>query len=176
VGTKLFVEELSKRFFSASDDIIMMVSGKQLTLPYLNQCGFNSPILVTDKEGLSMSLPQLPFTVHDIVDALGPDFLLDVIDVQRQKSVQMTLEQFAETFTSGGSDRVLNCLSLEVSNTVLSEIISPPLVARKLCWVNNVWPSSNTINQTRPQVQKYVIMSMKDSHTDFHIDFGGTSV
>ena len=25
VGTKLFVEELSKRFFSASDDIIMMV-------------------------------------------------------------------------------------------------------------------------------------------------------
>ncbi len=26
------------------------------------------------------------------------------------------------------------------------------------------------------QVQKYCIMSMKDSYTDFHIDFGGTSV
>lgn len=176
VGTKDFVEELSKRIFPSSDDIIMMVSGKQLTLPYLNQCGFNSPILVTDKEGLSMTLPQLPFTVHHILHALGPDFQLDVIDVQRQKSVQMGLDQFVDTFTDPTSDRVLNCLSLEVSATVMAEVIAPPLVARKLCWVNNVWPSSNTINQTRPQVQKYIIMSMKDSYTDFHIDFGGTSV
>ena len=30
------------------------------------------------------------------------DFLLDVIDVQRQKSVQMTLEQFVDTFTAVG--------------------------------------------------------------------------
>ena len=37
VGTKLFVEELSKRFFSASDDIIMMVIFEPVTsiLPFL---------------------------------------------------------------------------------------------------------------------------------------------
>ena len=35
------------------------VSGKQLTLPYLNQSGFNHPILVTDKDGLSMTTPQV---------------------------------------------------------------------------------------------------------------------
>ena len=28
----------------------------------------------------------------------------------------------------------------------------------------------------RPQVQKYCLMSVKDSYTDFHVDFGGTSV
>ena len=27
----------------------------------------------------------------------------------------------------------------------------------------------------RPQVQKYCLMSVKDSYTDFHVDFGGTS-
>ena len=27
-----------------------------------------------------------------------------------------------------------------------------------------------------PCVQKYCLMSVKDSYTDFHVDFGGTSV
>ena len=29
---------------------------------------------------------------------------------------------------------------------------------------------------SKPQVQKYCLMSVKDSYTDFHVDFGGTSV
>lgn len=29
---------------------------------------------------------------------------------------------------------------------------------------------------SRPQVQKYCLMGVKDSYTDFHVDFGGTSV
>ena len=49
-------------------------------------------------------------------------------------------------------------------------------MARKLCWVNNVWPSAPELKHTKPQVQKYCIMSMQNSYTDFHIDFGGTSV
>ena len=28
----------------------------------------------------------------------------------------------------------------------------------------------------KPRVQKYCLMSVKDSYTDFHVDFGGTSV
>ena len=59
MGTKLFVEELGKRFFSPADDVMMKVSGRQLTLPYLNQSGFNHPILVTDRDGLSMTLPKV---------------------------------------------------------------------------------------------------------------------
>jgi hypothetical protein len=62
VGTKLFVEELGKRFFSPADDVMMKVSGRQLTLPYLNQSGFNHPILVTDRDGLSMTVPQVRST------------------------------------------------------------------------------------------------------------------
>ena len=78
--------------------------------------------------------------------------MLDVIDVQKQQTCKMTIDQFARSFTDGQDDRVLNCLSFEMSGTPLSEILVPPLVARKLCWVNNVWPSSNTLKSPRPQV------------------------
>lgn len=52
-----------------------------------------------------------------------------------------------------------------------------PLVVHQLDWVNSVWPRDGSENTfQRPQVQKYCLMSVKDSYTDFHIDFGGTSV
>ena len=176
VGTKLFVDELSQRFFSPGDDIITRVTGRQLTLPYLNISGFTAPILVTDKEGLGLSLPNTGWGVDSVCEALGGDHILDMIDCHRQKTCQMTIDQFSQTFADPNSDRVLNCLSLELSALPLAEALQPPLVARKLCWVNNVWPSSPSLTATKPQVQKYCIMSMKNSYTDFHIDFGGTSV
>lgn len=45
---------------------------------------------------------------------------------------------------------------------------------RKLSWVENLWPEESVFE--RPNVQKYCLMGVKDSYTDFHIDFGGTSV
>lgn len=53
-------------------------------------------------------------------------------------------------------------------------------------WVDCVWPkhlkesqteSTNVIDDMMyPKVQKYCLMSVKGCYTDFHIDFGGTSV
>ena len=122
VGTMMFVEELSKRFFSNSDDITMKVSGKQLTLPYLNQTGFNQPILVADKEGLGITVPPPGYGVHDVSQAMGQDHLLDIIDGLRQKTCQMTIDQFSQNFTDPESDRVLNCLSLEITDSAISEV------------------------------------------------------
>lgn len=57
---------------------------------------------------------------------------------------------------------------------------------RELDWVDCVWPkhlkesqteSTNAIDDMMyPKVQKYCLMSVKGCYTDFHIDFGGTSV
>lgn len=57
---------------------------------------------------------------------------------------------------------------------------------RELDWVDCVWPkhlkesqteSTNVIDDMMyPKVQKYCLMSVKGCYTDFHIDFGGTSV
>lgn len=60
----------------------------------------------------------------------------------------------------------------------LSTLVEAPLAVRRLDWVNSVWPNDTEadIDLQKPQVQKYCLMSVKDSYTDFHIDFGGTSV
>lgn len=60
----------------------------------------------------------------------------------------------------------------------LSPMVEAPYIARKLDWVNSVWPRdwSEDSDIKRPEVQKYCLMGVKDSFTDFHIDFGGTSV
>ena len=94
----MFVEELSQRMFSSSDDIMMTVSGKQLTLPYLNQTGFNNPILVTDKDGLGLTVPGSNYGVESVAKALGQDYVLDIIDCHRQKTCQMTIDQFSQNF------------------------------------------------------------------------------
>lgn len=60
----------------------------------------------------------------------------------------------------------------------LSPMVEAPYIARKLDWVNSVWPRDwpEDSDIKRPEVQKYCLMGVKDSFTDFHIDFGGTSV
>ncbi len=45
--------------------------------------------------------------------------------------------------------------------------------------MNNHWPEEFPEDQVqfeRPHVQRYCLMGVKDSYTDFHVDFGGTSV
>lgn len=56
----------------------------------------------------------------------------------------------------------------------LSNLVETPKIVRKLSWVENLWPEESIFE--RPNVQKYCLMGVKDSYTDFHIDFGGTSV
>lgn len=60
----------------------------------------------------------------------------------------------------------------------LSKMVSPPLTVRKIDWINCHWPEDlpEDCLLTKPSVQKYCLMSVKDSYTDFHVDFGGTSV
>lgn len=64
------------------------------------------------------------------------------------------------------------------SPTRLSNLVTPPLTVRKIDWINCHWPDdlSEDCLLSRPCVQKYCLMSVKDSYTDFHVDFGGTSV
>ena len=63
----------------------------------------------------------------------------------------------------------------------------PPRIVREMSWVCNYWPEDVPYPYTssdrstmsaldRPEIQRYCLMGVKDSFTDFHIDFGGTSV
>uniref|UniRef100_A0A8C2V821 Histone lysine demethylase PHF8 n=1 Tax=Chinchilla lanigera TaxID=34839 RepID=A0A8C2V821_CHILA len=173
-GSPMFIRELRGRTFDSSDEVILKPTGSQLTVEFLEENSFSVPILVLKKDGLGMTLPSPSFTVRDVEHYVGSDKEIDVIDVARQADCKMKLGDFVKYYYSGKREKVLNVISLEFSDTRLSNLVETPKIVRKLSWVENLWPEESVFE--RPNVQKYCLMSVRDSYTDFHIDFGGTSV
>ncbi|GMS89168.1 hypothetical protein PENTCL1PPCAC_11343, partial [Pristionchus entomophagus] len=81
-----------------------------------------------------------------------------------------------------------NVLSLEFSNTALSEHVQSPSLVRDIDWASS-WPDERknrtvtfdkegnfTTTHNYPRVENYCLMSPNSCYTDFHIDFHGTSV
>jgi len=79
--------------------------------------------------------------------------------------------------TDQNKPKVLNQISLEFSGTPLQELVLSPQFVRDLDWVGNCWPADlRRDKQSYPSVQYYCLTSTAGCYTDFHIDFGGTSV
>ncbi|TGZ54531.1 Lysine-specific demethylase 7 [Temnothorax longispinosus] len=177
-GTSVFIRELKSRHFPKADEVVKHVKGHQLTFQYLQINGFETPIIIDGKDGLDMTVPPPNFSIRDVETYIGGDRDMDVIDVTRQSNIRMKLRDFVEYYNSPSRTRVFNVISLEFTNTGLSPMVEAPYIARKLDWVNSVWPRDwpEDSDIKRPEVQKYCLMGVKDSFTDFHIDFGGTSV
>ncbi|XP_073731436.1 histone lysine demethylase PHF8 [Misgurnus anguillicaudatus] len=173
-GSAQFVRELRSRTFPSADEVLLKPTGAQLTVEFLEERSFSVPVLVLRRDGLGMNLPPSSFSVTDVEHYIGGEKEIDVIDVIRQADLKMKLGEFVEYYNSPNRDRVLNVISLEFSDTRLSNLVETPKIVRKLSWVENLWPEESVFE--RPNVQKYCLMGVKDSYTDFHIDFGGTSV
>ncbi|XP_044127918.1 lysine-specific demethylase 7A [Bufo gargarizans] len=173
-GTRTFVQQLRARSFPSADDIILRMNGNQLTQRYLEKHGFNSPIIVPQMDGLGLRLPSPTFSVMDVERYVGGDKIIEVIDVARQADGKMKLRNFVKYFMNPDRPKVLNVISLEFSDTKMSELVKVPDIGKQLSWVENYWPDDSVF--TKPFVQKYCLMGVEDSYTDFHIDFGGTSV
>ncbi|XP_063073185.1 lysine-specific demethylase 7A [Engraulis encrasicolus] len=173
-GTSVFVRELQERTFPSADEIVHRMQGHQVTAKYLEKHGFNYPIMLPDFEGLGLKLPPPSFSVKDVEQCVGGDKVIDVIDVARQADSKMKLREFVKYYYQPERPKVLNVISLEFSDTKMSDLVVVPDVAQKMSWVENYWPDDSFF--PKPFVQKYCLMGVKDSYTDFHIDFGGTSV
>ncbi|CAG2060540.1 unnamed protein product, partial [Timema podura] len=96
------------------------------------------------------------------------------IDVIAQNTISILLVDFVDYFLSPYRQHPLNLLSLEMSQTSLKNSIQPPLISRILDWAEIAWPDDST--KPRADVQRYCLLSTKRSFTDFHVDFGGSSV
>ncbi|KAL1917515.1 uncharacterized protein VTP21DRAFT_3908 [Calcarisporiella thermophila] len=162
----------SRRF---SKDPFLRMQGQDFTIEWARASGMREPIIFENSEGLDMKMPASTLTVREIAKIIG-DVPVEIMDVATQSGVTgWTLYRWAAYFHSPIRDRILNVISLEVSDTKLAEQILRPRVVRELDWVDTVWPK-HLKPKEYPKVQLYCLMSVKDSFTDFHIDFGGTSV
>uniref|UniRef100_A0A672RFG0 Lysine demethylase 7A n=1 Tax=Sinocyclocheilus grahami TaxID=75366 RepID=A0A672RFG0_SINGR len=168
-GTAVFVQQLQARSFVSGDEILLPMDGSQVTQCYLEREGFHYPIVVHDLDGLGLKLPPPSFTVSDVEHYVGKSSVW-----ARQADSKLKLGEFVKYYYQPERPKVLNLISLEFSDTKMSNLVEVPEIAQKMSWVENYWPDDSFF--PKPFVQKYCLMGMKNSYTDFHIDFGGTSV
>lgn len=55
----------------SADDVVVKLSGSQLSMDYLEENGFNEPILVQKKDGLGISMPAPTFYISDVENYVG---------------------------------------------------------------------------------------------------------
>ncbi|XP_030210272.1 lysine (K)-specific demethylase 2Bb isoform X3 [Gadus morhua] len=179
-------EKLASNRYNA--DFVQAMEGKDFTYEYVQREALRSPLIFKLKDGLGIRMPDEEFTVSEIKGLVGSRRSVDVMDVSTQKGSEMTMAQFVRYYETPEKERekLFNVISLEFSHTKLEHLIKRPTVVDLVDWVDNMWPSelkqrqtesTNVISEMKyPKVQRYCLMSVKGCYTDFHIDFGGTSV
>lgn len=126
-------------------------------------------------------MPSPNFSINDVRMSVGSRRLLDVMDVNTQKNLRMTMKEWQHYYEDPDKTRLLNVISLEFSHTKLDNYVQSPAIVREIDWVDVVWPrqlkeaqveGTNSLDDMMyPKVQKYCLMSVKNCYTDFHGNF-----
>jgi F-box/leucine-rich repeat protein 10/11 len=134
-------------------------------------------VIDCDQDMLDMVMPR-DLTVRKVSELYGPGERLDVIDVksQSQGDKKWNMQKWADYYESTDEKVIRNVISLEVSQSKLGRLIRRPKIVRELDLQDSVWPAEQQAVGDYPKVQFYCLMSVADCYTDFHIDFGGSSV
>ncbi|XP_055783018.1 lysine-specific demethylase 2A [Salvelinus fontinalis] len=168
--------------------LVKHMDGKDFTFEYIQREGLREPIVFEKKDGLGLEMPDSDFSVSDVKLFVGSRRMVDVMDVTTQKGIEMSMAQWRRYYETPPSerDKLYNVISLEFSHTKLENLVKRPASVDLIDWVDNMWPrhlkerqrdSTNSIIEMQyPKVQKYCLMSVQGCFTDFHVDFGGTSV
>ena len=129
------------------------------------------------QDALDMVIPH-DLTVRKVSELYGPDEKIEVIDVKSQngEDKRWTMKRWVDYYESTDDKVVRNVISLEVSQSKLGRLIRRPKIVRDLDLQDAVWPADLIAKGEYPKVQFYCLMSVADCYTDFHIDFGGSSV
>jgi F-box/leucine-rich repeat protein 10/11 len=198
-----YIEAFKAGDIELTPETFPRIPGNEITAEFFEKCwSFDEPVLVpnslnprpkfpgttaweeltTDddrvrvpdegQDDMDMVIPQ-ELTVRRVAQHYGPKNQIPVIDVKAQESSKgWTVEKWADYYENPGEEPIRNVISLECSQTPLWRLIRRPKVVRDIDLQDSVWPD----NELRRSVGFYVLMSVADSYTDFHIDFGGSSV
>lgn len=164
----------TKKFVEMKPDIVM---GSELTAEWARRTGLKRPVVIPQKEGTGLIVPE-DFTVRRVAEVLGGSRPVNVIEVSTQTVLSgWSLDDWVEYYETRDTNMPpLNVISMEFSQTPLQKFIRSPQMVRDIDWIDNAWPSTRKGPLEYPQVQNYCLMGLAGSYTDFHIDFGGSSV
>ena len=130
------------------------------------------------QDGLDMVMPQ-GLTVRKVAELYGLEEKVEVIDVKSQngENKKWNMRRWVDYYEKQNDNKIVrNVISLEVSQSKLGRLIKRPQIVRDLDLQDSVWPDDLLAKGEYPRVQFYCLMSVADCFTDFHIDFGGSSV
>nr|XP_020447420.1 lysine-specific demethylase 2A [Monopterus albus]XP_020447426.1 lysine-specific demethylase 2A [Monopterus albus]XP_020447431.1 lysine-specific demethylase 2A [Monopterus albus] len=187
-GKRMFDLDEKLQCSRFGSDLVKHMEGKEFTFEYIQREGLRDPIIFETTDGLGIQMPDPDFSVSDVKLFVGSRRIVDVMDVNTQKGIEMSMAQWRRYYETPASERekLYNVISLEFSHTKLENLVKRPASVDLIDWVDNMWPrhlkerqrdSTNAIiDMHYPKVQKYCLMSVQGCFTDFHIDFGGTSV
>nr|XP_055034262.1 lysine-specific demethylase 2A [Misgurnus anguillicaudatus] len=187
-GKRAFDVEEKLKCDRYNSDLVRIMEGEEFTLEYIQREGLRDPIIFKKPDGLGIKMPDPDFSVSDVKLFVGSRRMVDVMDVTTQKGIEMSMGQWRRYYETPPSERekLYNVISLEFSHTKLENLVKRPTSVDMIDWVDNMWPrhlkerqrdATNVITDMQyPKVQKYCLMSVEGCFTDFHIDFGGTSV
>lgn len=149
------------------------------------EAGFDVPFIVDGySERFGVRIPSKSETgMQYIADKVGKDTQVRIIEVGEQAELfGYTIQQYADLLNQhdpaglGSETKILNMISLEFSGTSLAAEVNSPDFVNRIDWVRCIWPMERMSRGDYPHVQKYCLAGMAGSYTDFHVDFGGTSV
>lgn len=155
----------------------------ELTQEYALRTHLSKPVLVPRavERGIGgMKFPRDPrnISIDYIAECVGDEEPVEVMDVlSQQGTTGWTMVRWRQYFKTpkADRDRIRNVISLEISQVDgLGRQFVRPQMVRDLDLVDIVW--DDMVAAEKPRVSTYCLMSVLGSYTDFHIDFGGTSV
>ena len=71
-------------------------------------------------------IPSENFKVSDVKQCVGSRRMLDVMDVNTQKGLNMSMKEWCTYYEDKDRDRLLNVISLEFSHTRLDNYVECP--------------------------------------------------
>ncbi|KAK6748625.1 hypothetical protein RB195_001317 [Necator americanus] len=200
IGTESWIKEFVKIEAKIpppnEQHVIICKNGFDFMDQFDRRSDWKKVYLIEQPRGLELRVPDKEenFSLRSIVEILGRSYKVDTIDVYRQVTQSMCIGTFYDKMVAPQRLRLYNILSLEFSqNESMRKMISPPILVPELSFVHKLWPDKNDLvnwdpelqqvvevleehRRNKPEVALFCLCGMAGSYTDFHIDFGGSSV
>lgn len=140
--------------------------GQQFNLDYVNEHGFNQPILFASHSPsqIGLKVPEYrnkkngsngngsssstslsaPFSFDTVAQLVGRYRTVQVIDTATQLTTEYTLQEWVDYLSTPEHERsrILNVITLEYSQTPLGDMVTEPQFARDVDFVMHCWPKT----------------------------------
>ena len=164
---------------------------EDVTVEWVASGGFDKPYLLQGCNEQRLETYRRMNSVEYIRDQLGPHVEVRTIDVKTQNDgPKLSLDDWCqywkyktESQALGEASllppprhakRQLNVVSLSLANSPLEKELEAPGIVQHSDLVRLFWPKDTV--ETKPKAELYALMSPAKCYTDWHIDFGGSSV